>query len=417
MPKVQDASGAYVDLDYNAIGYDDFLQRQNTDAVSVGFSGDGTGSPDNESSEKVITSGQEIGDLFLSNVMRSTNYLPGVRGFKIDAKAGTIEAASLTLTGGSISFQKTSFTDSANPGYYIGPEGIYFGSASDATKLKFTIATGSLEYAGNLINGAGAVVLNSVAQTILKDFNFGAVDYAGAVKTGDIAWNGSGVVTSGTGVAIYRGGIVGASAGVVTFSIDAVTGNAIFSGTITGSTVTGGTIRTAASGERIRITSAVASSPTQPANSMAFIDSSENIIVGIGTEVFATSIIGIETQGNISALKIDQAASSTLVAASITTHTSSMGGGLSITENGSGVPLEINQLDTSNTHPVLALIQTAEVDTHFKKVIDLSGVVFYVSDGDSPDLNLTGTIGDICFRPIGGGRPMYCLGGTSWANI
>ncbi|MDD4013245.1 MAG: hypothetical protein PHW14_03535 [Candidatus Omnitrophica bacterium] len=48
------------------------------------------------------------------------------------------------MTGGTIKYGKTSFTDSTNSGYYIGQEGLYFGSASDASVYKFDISTGRI---------------------------------------------------------------------------------------------------------------------------------------------------------------------------------------------------------------------------------------------------------------------------------
>lgn len=162
--------------------------------------------------------------------------------FSVDMNGNAV-VNSITLTGGVLKYGKTSFTDSTNAGYYISSSGIYFGSAADATIFKFTIGTGAMSYAGNLINASGNVVLNSTAQTILKGFDFGTTDYAGAVKAGDIAWNTTtGVLTGGSGVAIYRGGIVGANSGVTTFSIDAITGDATFAGTLSGASGTFGTV-------------------------------------------------------------------------------------------------------------------------------------------------------------------------------
>lgn len=182
--------------------------------------------------------------------------------FSVDM-AGNVVANSLSMTGGTIKYGKTSFSDSANAGYFIGADGIYFGSVADATKLKYSISAGTFDFIGTIssrstatlaaaINSGGNLItdlinarLDSSAKTILSDFNFGATNYAGAVKAGDIAWNATtGAITGGSGVVVYRKGIVGANAGVVTFSIDATTGNATFSGTITGSTITGGTIQT-----------------------------------------------------------------------------------------------------------------------------------------------------------------------------
>jgi hypothetical protein len=53
----------------------------------------------------------------------------------------------------------------------------------------------------------------------------------GGIKVGTIAWNTSGVVTSGSGIAITENGIVGAKAGVPNFTID-TSGNALFKGDI-----------------------------------------------------------------------------------------------------------------------------------------------------------------------------------------
>ncbi len=79
--------------------------------------------------------------------------------------------------------------------------------------------------------------LNSSSKQILAEFDFGAVNYAGAVKTGDLTWNVStGAITGGSGVAVYRGGIVGAKNGTPTFTIG-ISGDAYFAGEI--SAITG----------------------------------------------------------------------------------------------------------------------------------------------------------------------------------
>lgn len=95
--------------------------------------------------------------------------------------------------------------------------------------------------------------MDTASKRILSDFDFGAVDYAGAVKAGTISWDASGENVTGSGVALYRKGLVGAAAGTVTFSIDVTTGKAIFrdeviAAAITGGTITGAAIRTAAVG-------------------------------------------------------------------------------------------------------------------------------------------------------------------------
>ena len=125
---------------------------------------------------------------------------------------------------------------------------------------------------GNFINDVINARLDSSSKKILSDFDFGTTDYAGAVKTGDITWNTTtGAITGGSGVAIYRGGIVGANAGVTTFSIDAATGDATFAGELSSPS---GTI-----GGFIAGADYLGNATTQ-ANSTVTLDATSGIFVG-----------------------------------------------------------------------------------------------------------------------------------------
>jgi len=189
--------------------------------------------------------------------------------------AGAVTASSITLSGGTISYGKTSFTDSTNAGYWLSNEGWYVGAATDTTKFKYSIATGLMDLVGTIssrstatiasaINSSGNFIdsnLNTSTKTILTDFTFNSTDYSGAFKTGDITWNAStGAITGGSGALFNKNGLVFATAGVATITLDGVTGSANFAGTlasgmsITSPTITGGTIQTGLSGERIVIT-------------------------------------------------------------------------------------------------------------------------------------------------------------------
>ncbi len=189
-----------------------------------------------------ITSGQIISQQTVAGgYLQSGNFVTGVSGWQLTPTSA--EFPSIVVSGGTIRYGKTSFTDSANSGYYISSSGLYFGSASDATVLKYDIGSGVMTYAGNLVNSLGNTVISTVNQNILKDFSFGSTDFSGAVKSGTITWNTStGAVTGGSGVLLFRGGIVGANSGVTTFVIDASTGNATFAGTLSGASGTFGTI-------------------------------------------------------------------------------------------------------------------------------------------------------------------------------
>lgn len=113
---------------------------------------------------------------------------------------------------------------------------------------------------------------------LVENLNFGESDYNGSLRSGDIAWNkDTGVITGGTGVLIYRGGIIGASAGVVTFSLDSETGDAVFSGTITSSAIYSAFISTdpaGSTGERVVINNAD--------NTISFYNSSNAVVAQLG---------------------------------------------------------------------------------------------------------------------------------------
>jgi hypothetical protein len=112
-----------------------------------------------------------------------------------------------------------------------------------------TYASIALDDEGNLVSDVINTMLNTNAQTILGNFSFGTspTDYTGAFKTGNITWNAStGAITGGSGIVINNKGIIGATAGVQTFSIDGTTGSAVFTGTIYANQIIvgGGTIPT-----------------------------------------------------------------------------------------------------------------------------------------------------------------------------
>ena len=187
--------------------------------------------------------------------------------FKVDM-SGNVTAASLTLTGGTIKYGKTSFSDSANIGYYIGNDGIYFGSASDATKFKFNISTGAIDYVGTAsgrstdtlaaaINSSGQAtdVANGIITTVKMALAAVTADvvaagaitenklYTGAVTADKVAANAISSVKIQS-AAIIAGKI---AAGAVTATeINVATISAISAnlGSITSGTITGATIRT-----------------------------------------------------------------------------------------------------------------------------------------------------------------------------
>lgn len=173
--------------------------------------------------------------------------------------------------------------------------GIFEGDVEDTVVKVENSINDDYDFINDVINAR----LDTSTKKILSDFNFGTTDFAGAVKSGDIAWNTStGAITGGSGVVVYRKGIVGASGGVTTFSIDATTGDATFRGTITASTITGGTLQTGTSGQRIVIAGAD--------NTLRVFDSVGQVL-GLGTDsgtvarfnLNSTSVTGILMSGSV----------------------------------------------------------------------------------------------------------------------
>jgi hypothetical protein len=116
-------------------------------------------------------------------------------------------------------------------GYQLNVKGgIVSGDTRIDGRLGSTIA-GAIDSNGELTT----TNLNTSTKSILKDFSFSAVNYQGALVAGTgLTWSTStGLITGGSGVVVNARGILGASAGSPTFTLDAITGDATFSGTVT----------------------------------------------------------------------------------------------------------------------------------------------------------------------------------------
>lgn len=186
-----------------------------------------------------------------SGYIQSNNFLSGVSGWKIDAE-GNAYFNTLTLTGGTIKYGKTSFTDSTHAGYYMGAEGIYFGGATDATKLKFDISTGALDYVGT-VSGRSTVTL-AAAIDAAGHFADSAISTATSTILGAFTFGVSGALQIGTYVNGVSGdirisptGILGRDInGATTFSINGTTGVAVLNGLVVGTNVGLGTAQDSA---------------------------------------------------------------------------------------------------------------------------------------------------------------------------
>lgn len=240
------------------------------------------------------------------------------------SNAGAVTLGSVTLVGGTIRYGKTSFTDSTNAGYYMSSEGVYFGAASDASKLKYTIADGTFDFIGTVssrstvtiastINSSGNVItdlvnarLDTSAKTMLAGFTFGAADYAGALNSGTITWNTTtGAITGGSGVLVYRGGIIGAAAGVATFTIDSATGAATFAGalsaptgTIGGFTIGATSISATAGGNTTTISSGTTAFSAGPTATPSVTITQAGVLTATGAVINGSPILNQDIYGD-----------------------------------------------------------------------------------------------------------------------
>lgn len=125
--------------------------------------------------------------------------------FSVDM-AGNTKITGLVVTGGTINFGKTSITDTAHAGYYIGNTGIFMGNAGDTKSIKYDISAGTF---------------------VLKGITLSWGDVSGSGKPADNATVGA---TLGVNVA---GGGSGANQISNSGYVTTINGNSITTGTIT----------------------------------------------------------------------------------------------------------------------------------------------------------------------------------------
>jgi len=142
--------------------------------------------------------------------------------------AGAVTAYSLTIIGGTIKYGKTSFSDSSHDGYYIGAEGMYFGSVGDSTVVKHSISTGAITLKGaiNTQSGSSIDAQYFIDSTITKTLTMGSASTTGIIQS--YGWNGT-----ANGFQIVGGSSPSIS--------------------LIGGTITGGTLQTATTGSRVVI--------------------------------------------------------------------------------------------------------------------------------------------------------------------
>lgn len=201
-------------------------------------------------------------------------------GVWIDSVA--IDSSGNASFSGAINATSGNFTGTITAGSVITDTVTVGGTALSAIKAGAASGATAVQpagLAGYATTGSIANLIDKTAATTLSGTITPAsgVANSGAFKLGTLTWNASGVVTGGSGIAITAAGIVGATGGATTFSIDA-SGNAVFKGNITGATGTfSGNISTAG---------------FVSASGSTSVDGNLGVIAGRNSSFFGSGIIG-----------------------------------------------------------------------------------------------------------------------------
>jgi len=107
--------------------------------------------------ENLSVSKLTAGSIRVGEYIQSTGFVAGTTGWQIKGD-GTAQFKDITLIGGNLSYGKTSISDSTNAGYYISSAGFYFGSATDASYVKYLIGTTAFDIKATLNTGVGSVI-------------------------------------------------------------------------------------------------------------------------------------------------------------------------------------------------------------------------------------------------------------------
>ena len=287
------------------------LEPVNTASDGSTFSPAGTGGGfsslfqgDIYSSRGRFGNGTAYVDIGATN-MHSSNYVSGSAGWQISYD-GNVEINNLVLYGGNISYGKTSFADSANAGYWMSSDGVYFGAANDTTKFKYSITDGTFDFVGTIdgTSTIGGRTASTLANAIDASGHFAdeAISTASATILGEFSFGESGALQIGT----YENGVSGDlkispsgilarnSSGDTTFSINGKTGVAVLNGLVVGTNVGLGTAQDSAG-----VTTIVGNTVTTAfVNALNVNAASVSASISITTPTITGGIIKTQADGN-----------------------------------------------------------------------------------------------------------------------
>lgn len=388
---------------------------------------------------------------------------------------------------------KTAF-DNAQDGYRLGID-----VTDDLVKFYIGNTTNYLNWDGSTLTIAGSISASAI------DIPDNVTANSFHVNSSGDAWWGAAAIESATAKVLKTG--------IATFTDVTITNPSA-------TTITGGVIQTASSGQRIRLVAASAITPTQGANSLMLVNSSDSDILEFGSSASiimrilptnddrgglliqnasalaltnrllevdmmkstsSATAVYISQEGTGAALSVnavnsDQTNYLVNVSGStylrnlveITsafnsnnsntmfqlTHTGASGINtlmrmdnagsgrcvyISATNNsntqtaffltfaGNARVMELQNTYSSNANTVLYVTtnnttglpiysEGAFVSTNFKRMIGSGAATIWVSNGTTPNGNLSGNVGDICLYGTGG-QAFYCTGTTNWTGM
>ncbi len=201
-----------------------------------------------------------------------------------------------------------------------------------------------------------------------------------------------------------------------------------------GQTVSLLTFQANVSGRRIRISmndipKQAHKDPGQLAGSIAIIDSSGVVLASLGTPLTGdtnneTAFFQNNTGGAVLKTQQDGGSQSNVLVGNLAASSGTgveidmfgSGSGIVIVTTGAsatGRLIQLSQNNVLNTNFPLTIANSAAVSTHFTRAASFIGKNIYVSDGTTPNGNLTGATGDICLDGTGGAL-YFCVTGTTW---
>lgn len=151
------------------------------------------------------------------------------------------------------------------------------------------------------------------------------------------------------------------------------------------------------------------------------------LVTTVGDTTSSTDVVRIDANKKGDALKINKFTNYGRGININMTGTSNNYQPLYITNSGYGGSQITQSNDSSSTHSALLIEQyngikpplyltNIAVSTHFRRMIWLGSLTIWTSDGTTPNGNLSGSIGDICFG-ADGGKAYYCTGTTNWTAL